>query len=299
MSEEKLLQNCRLCNSPKIRLVLKRDDVHIFRCFDCGIVFLGNELDEKAIEDLYKYYSPTGISNYLSPVTKLSYERLLAGFEKYRKNNRLIDVGCGAGHFMQCAAEKDWRADGTEISDEAIEIARGKRQNIIKGDIASLDLEKEKYDVATLFELMEHAVNPEGIIKKLSYIIRPGGLVYMTTPNYNSITRRLLGNRWGIFHKEHIFYFTPNKLKEILNKHGFRIKSVKTENLSLREALRVFKRSDALNTARIYEKQENLRELTEKNIPFSTLKKAINFILNIFGAGETIYITAQKKAEVS
>ncbi len=293
MHAEKTVQNCRICKSTRIKPVYKKGDLFIFKCLNCKAVFLGNQLDEKTIKGLYRYYGHSTFSNRISPTTKLHYERLLDSFKRYRKNNTIIDVGCGAGHFMQSVTERNWAVDGTEISDEAIRIASQRKQRVIKGDITSLDLAKEKYDIATLFELMEHALDPEGIIKKLCYIIRPGGLVYVTTPNYNSIMRRLLGNRWGIFHKEHIFYFTPNKLKEILNKHGFRIKSVKTENLSLREVLRVFKRSDALNSAKVYEKQENLRELTEKNILFSTLKKAINFILNIFGAGETIYITAQ------
>lgn len=294
MLQEKLLQNCRICNSTRISLVYKTEDLFIFKCLNCKAVFLGNQLDEKTIKSLYGYYGHSTFSDRISPTTKLHYERLLDSFKRQRKNNAIIDVGCGAGHFMQCAAEKNWKIDGTEISDEAIKIARGKRQNVIKGDIASLDLEKEKYDIATLFELIEHVFDPEGMIKKLSYIVRSGGLVYMTTPNYNSITRRILGNRWGIFHKEHIFYFTPRDLAQLLNKHGFKIKSVRTENLSLREALRVFKRSDSLNTAKIYEKQENIRNLTEKNILFSALKKTINFILNIFRAGETIYITTQK-----
>ena len=298
-AQERILQECRLCKSTRIKYLLKKDNALIFKCRDCGMVFLGNDMDEESIKGLYRYYSSTGFSNFLSPVTKLRYEKLLDGFEKYRKNNRLIDVGCGAGYFMLSASKRGWQAEGAEVSDEAVKVAREKGQKVFKGNIRELDLGNKKYDVAVLMELMEHASDPEGIVKKLSEILRPGAGIYITTPNFNSIIRRLLGNRWGIFHKEHIFYFTPNKLKEILNKHGFRIESTKTENLSLREVLRVFKRSDTLNTARIYEKQENLRELTEKNIIFSALKKAINFILNIFGAGETIYITAQKKAEVS
>jgi len=294
MHAEKTLQNCRLCKSPEIKFILKKDDVLIFKCRDCGMVFLGNDMDEESIKELYKYYSPTGFSNHLSPVTKIRYEKLLDGFEKYRKNNRLIDIGCGAGYFILSASKRDWEAEGTEISDEAIKLVEAKGRRVFKGDIASLDLEKDKYDVAILMELLEHASNPERIIRKLSEILRPGGGIYITTPNFNSITRRLLGNRWGIFNKEHFFYLMPRILSSILKKHGFRIKKIRTENLSLIEISRLFKKSKSFDIKKSYEKQEHVRDLTERKPFFSILKRLANFFLNIFKIGDTIYILAEK-----
>lgn len=294
MSQEKTLQNCRLCKSRRIKNLLKKDSALIFKCRDCGIVFLGNELNEKSIEDLYKYYSSTGFSNYLSPVTKLRYEKLLDGFEKYRKNNRLIDIGCGAGYFMLAASKKGWQVEGIEISDEAIKLSEEKGQKVFKGDVDSLDLEKNKYDVAILTELLEHARNPEAIIKRLCYILRPGGIAYLTTPNYEGLTRRLAGSRWGMFNMEHMFYFTPKILTSILKRHGFNIKKIKTENLLLIEISKLFRKTKPFDFKKGYEKQEKVRELTERNIFFSVAKKLANLILNILRLGDTIYIVAEK-----
>ena len=298
MAQEQILQNCRLCNSPRIRSVLKRDDLCIFRCIDCGVVFLGNDLDERDIKGLYKYYGYSAFSNYLSPVTKIRYEKLLDSFERYRKNNTIIDVGCGAGYFMLSASKRGWQTDGTEISEEAIKLAEEKGQHVFKGDIASLDLGKDKYDIAALFELVEHASNPEDIIKKLSSVLRPLGLIYITTPNYNSLTRRLLGNRWSLFHKEHLFYYTDKTLKAILEKYGFRIKMIRTENISLMESSKIFKRGKRFDFTKSYEKQERIRTLTEKRPFFSIMKRLANFILNIFKIGDSIYILAEKTSAI-
>ena len=296
MAQDRILRNCRLCNSPHIRSVLKRDDLCIFRCVDCGVVFLGNDLDESDIKGLYKYYGYSAFSNYLSPTTKIRYEKLLDSFERYRKNNTIIDVGCGAGYFMLSASTRGWQADGTEISEEAITLAEAKGQRVFKGDIASLDLGKDKYDIATLFELMEHASNPEDIIKKLSYILRPSGLIYITTPNYNSLTRLLLGNRWSWFHKEHLFYFTDKTLKAILEKYGFRIKTIRTENIALMEISKIFKRGKHPDFTKSYETQERIRALAEKRPLFSIMKRLANFILNIFKIGDSIYILGNSSA---
>jgi len=291
---EKTLQDCRLCKSSKTSSILEKDDVYIFKCLDCGIVFLGNELNQEAIKDLYKYYAHNAFSNHLSPVTRVHYERLLDGFEKYRKNNTILDVGCGAGYFMVSAAGRGWQVEGTEISDEAITLSEEKGQRAFKGDITGLGLEREKYDIAVLMELLEHASDPEGIVRRLMDLLRRGGGIYITTPNFNGISRRLLGNRWGMFGKEHLFYFTPKILASLLEKRGFRIKKIRTENLFLIEISKLFKGPRSFNISKGYERQERLRDLTEKNIIFSIMKNIANFILNIFKAGDTIYITAEK-----
>lgn len=118
------------------------------------------------------------------------------------------------------------------------------------------------------------------------------GLVYITTPNYNSLTRRLFGNSWNWFHKEHLFYFTDKTLKAFLEKYGFRIKMVRTENIFLMEISKIFKRGKNFDFTKNYEKQEWVRALTEKRPLFSVMKRLANLILNIFGIGDTIYILA-------
>ncbi|OIO79735.1 MAG: hypothetical protein COZ98_05720 [Candidatus Omnitrophica bacterium CG_4_8_14_3_um_filter_43_15] len=291
---EAVLKNCRFCESGKIRRVFKREDIYIFRCLDCGTVFLGNDLNEEAIKALYEYYGHSTYSDEISPITKLRYEEILDDFEKYRKNNRIIDIGCGAGDFMLSAANRGWQADGTEIAEEAIKLAASKGLEVIEGDAAFLELDKDRYDIATLSGVMEHVSDPEAIVSKIEHIVRPGGIIYITTPNYNDITRIILGKRWGVFHKEHLFYFTAGNLASLLKKHNFKIKKARTESLMLREILRIFKKGRPLDDAGICQRQEEARGLIEKSVVFSALKGVINFILNIFRVGGTIYITAEK-----
>jgi len=61
------------------------------------------------------------------------------------------------------------------------------------------------------------------------------------------------------------------------------------------EASKVFKKSASSDFAKSYKRQEQLRELTEKRLVFSIAKRLANFILNIFGIGDTIYILAERK----
>jgi len=255
---------------------------------------LGNKINDQAIKNLYSYYARNKALNELSPITRLRYEKILDVLEKYRISNKVIDVGCGAGHFIMCAVEKGWQVDGSEISDEAIKLVKNKGYSIFKGDIASIDLEKEKYDAVTLFEFIEHAADPDGIIAKLSYALRPGGVIYITTPNYNSLTRKILGNRWGVFHMEHQFYYTPKVLISILKKHNFKILKLKTENLSVNEIMNIFKRQPNSDDLKCCSRRESVRHLIEYNILFFAIKKLINFFLNMCKAGETIYVFAVK-----
>lgn len=288
---------CHLCESKKIGPIFKKKDLHMFKCRNCGIVFLGDEISAESVRDLYSYYGYNELSNRLSSVTKCRYEKILNDLERYRKTNSIIDVGCGAGYFLKCATSRGWQADGSEISDGAVKLSEEKGQSVIKGDITVLNIEKGKYDVATLFEFIEHAADPCATVRKMSYILRPGGAIYITTPNYDSLTRKILRARWGTFHKEHLFYFTTKSLVSLLGRYGFKVVKIKTENLSLREILRVFKASDSLDEHKIYERQEYIRHLIERRGPLLAVKKMINFWLSISKMGETIYIYAEKSPQ--
>lgn len=295
--QQQVLQCCRLCKSSKIKAIFKKEDIFIFKCLDCKVIFLGNELDDFSIKELYKYYCSSQKSYNLSPITKLRYEKLLDTFEKYRKNNNIMDVGCGAGHFLLSASNRHWNSEGTEISDEAIKVASEKKQSVFKGDISFLKLKGNNYDVVTLFEVLEHAPDPEGIIRKIEFILRPGGLCYITTPNFNGIARYLLKAKWGMFHREHFFYFKPKDLVRILLKYNFKVKGIKTENIFLAEIMKLLKKQKVPIDKKhvIFQRQEYVRKLAEEKPFFSALKKFINFFLNALKIGDTIYIFAEKR----
>jgi 2-polyprenyl-3-methyl-5-hydroxy-6-metoxy-1,4-benzoquinol methylase len=159
------------------------------KCMDCNFVFASSI---PTIEELIAHYNTYTRDDYLSPITIKRYHEILDGFEQYRKTNKLIDVGCGIGYFLEVAKERGWEVYGTEYSERLIGLLREKGITIHEGQLNSKNYEEDFFDVVTSFEVIEHINNPISEINQIGKLIRKGGLVYITTPNFNSLLRRRL-----------------------------------------------------------------------------------------------------------
>jgi len=107
---------CLICKSQKIKQLSDYyESKGLVKCEKCGFVYM-----EKipTIEDLNSHYETYSYSSeqYLSPLTIESYNVLLDEFEKYRKTNKILDVGCGRGFFLTQAKKRGWEVYGTEYT---------------------------------------------------------------------------------------------------------------------------------------------------------------------------------------
>ncbi|MBV9226395.1 MAG: class I SAM-dependent methyltransferase [Acidobacteriaceae bacterium] len=76
-------------------------------------------------------------------------------------------------------------------------------------------------------DLIEHVQNPRGLLAKVHELLRPGGVAMIMTPDFASLTRKLMGKHWTHFKLEHVFYFTPNAIQRLAVSTGFRVLSIK------------------------------------------------------------------------
>ena len=130
-------------------------------------------------------------------------------------------------------------------------------------------------------------------LKHIHKFLRPGGLLYITTPNFNSLTRFILGAKWRIFHIEHICYFTSGYIMRLLRQIGFSKIGIKSGNLSLIEIKSGFFTAGNENKdAR--DKEQIFRNKIEHSIFLRLSKYLCNILLNLFKSGDTLYVYAEK-----
>ena len=92
-----------------------------------------------------------------------------------------------------------------------------------KGSLNQGDFGDDYFDVITSFEVIEHINEPTQDLDCVKSIVRKGGLVYVTTPNFNSISRSILGSRWNVVeYPEHLCYYTPDTLSRLFKNKGFK-----------------------------------------------------------------------------
>lgn len=208
---------------------------------------------------------------------------LLKKFEKYRVNNNIIDIGAGDGHFIARAKNNNWNAFATEFDDKSVELCRQKNVIVHQGKLNADNYNTGFFDVIFSSEVIEHINNPIEEIKSFHKILRKDGLVYVTTPNLNSISHKLLKDKWNIFHyPEHLCYYTPKTLQKLFRDNGFKKLSIETTGFSPQRFYQ------SLGNKQAGKNDEGLRNKTENKFIWKALKNSINAFLNITKTGDAM-----------
>jgi 2-polyprenyl-3-methyl-5-hydroxy-6-metoxy-1,4-benzoquinol methylase len=264
---------------------------YLVRCMLCGFVFCQRK---PSIEELKSHYSLYPRANDISNITKKRYAALLDSFEPYRKTNNIIDVGCGDGYFLESAKERKWNVFGTEFTSKAIDICQQKGIEMTASPLDPKHYSPDFFDVITSFEVIEHLNTPVSELASFKDILRKGGIVYVTTPNLNSISRNFLKSRWNVIqYPEHLSYYTTQTLTALFRQFNFKCIQITTNGISINR----FKASTLpANSTRAFSNyDESLRQKAEDEIIFEFVKAGINAALNILRKGDAIKAFFQKQ----
>jgi 2-polyprenyl-3-methyl-5-hydroxy-6-metoxy-1,4-benzoquinol methylase len=277
-----LREACPVCSGAHLRQLPGYSHASLTRCRGCGLTF-SDRLPSDS--ELSEHYDDYGHAWFDSPITRIRYRELLTSFDRYRKTNRLFDLGCGAGFFLDEARSAGWEVYGNEFSQHAIKMARAKGLDVLEGAITHDAFPPGTFDVVTAFEVFEHLRDPTEVSNIIAHLLRPGGLLYCTTPNFNALSRRLLRARWSVIeYPEHLVYYTPRTIKRWLERDGFAVNRVTTSGLSfarLRAGMPVPSETSSYG-------DEGLREAAERSRALGYAKRSVNLGLGLLGAGDTL-----------
>ena len=277
--------SCIICKSKSLKQLEEYKSSYLCKCLSCSFVFANKIPTTLELELHYQGYTR---DDYLSPITIKRYHELLDQFENYRKTNKLLDVGCGIGYFLEEAKKRGWEVYGTEYTEEAIEICSNKGISMQKGVLAPSNYDLESFDIITSFEVIEHINNPREELDNFHKLLRKGGITYVTTPNFNSILRYRLKSAYNVIcYPEHLSYYTPKTLKKVFIQSGLKAKKTTTTGFSFTR----LKTSKGRSNQPIISNQsddEKIRNLAESSKLVGALKVTINQLLTFFGLGDNL-----------
>jgi len=296
MSEYPEHSKCPVSGSSDLRPMKGYEQHFLVKSYPLGFVFSQRIPSEKELTDHYDTY---GRDDYYSPLTRKRYHELLDIFEPHRKTNKILDIGSGIGYFLEEAISRGWEAYGTEYADKAIDICSAKGIHMKQGKLNSEWYEKESFDIITSFEVIEHINDPNEEMEKIRSLLRKGGLLYITTPNFNAIERLLLKGEYNVIvYPEHLSYYTPYTLNYLLKHHGFKKKSLQTTGVSLSRIISSREPGSNYNENRPVSPlttDERLRNSIEGNRLLIIAKHIFNRVLSIAKIGNSLKALYQKE----
>lgn len=231
---------CNFCQSINIEKLFFKQGFYYAECQNCGLVFIYPQLSHDFLE---KVYNGTQSQDFFFKEILLDFcethqisaysdrlQRIAAHLDDHVPHGkRLLDIGCAAGNFITLAQTQGWQVVGLELNRDYVAYARKERQLDVRNcsveDLVEEDT--ELFNVVTMWDVPEHLYDPVGAFRAVSKLIKPGGVLAITTINHNCINAKLLQKDWRYYITPiHVYSFTPELLTRILASVGLQSQQI-------------------------------------------------------------------------
>lgn len=225
---------CPVCGSDKCvdyycanqLLVINTDNTFLpvklwMKCNDCGNLFAYN-FPIKSMSLINGHYTKNENESFIQPQHSMRvFGDILNRCKEYSNGRSYLEVGIGLGEMMAAALEMGFDVDAVEICREDCErIYSVLGVNIMLGDFLDIDISK-RYDVIIMGDVLEHMLHPEKAIKKALSLLNEDGVLWVSTPNYNSgFTRMMKFNDPMWNQKNHYTYFSYETILPLIERYG-------------------------------------------------------------------------------
>lgn len=153
-----------------------------------------------------------------------------------RPPGRLLDVGCGVGDLASTFRRHGWSVSGIDPSESACEHAAARGIEMHRGTLADAPWAPETFDAIVFNHSLEHIPRPAAALERAARLLKPGGVLAVGVPNFESWQRRLFGSRWfQLDLPRHLQHFSTRTLTELVERVGLHVTG--TTTLSMRPSL--------------------------------------------------------------
>ncbi len=225
--------NCPNCDCNDTRQAFIKGQFSYYNCSVCDTLFVNPRPPQHVIDRFYLVSKAVAAStqslmdneagrkkHIFIPRTKLILKVLK---EMKRQTGKLLEVGCSIGTFLDIIKdESDFCVEGIDPSQKACATALSRGLKVYQTTLENFKPPKSKYDVVLNFETIEHILSPYNFLIKINNLLKKGGYVVFTTPNYHGFDMMVLGKYYKNIHAPcHLNYFNVDTINKLLARTGF------------------------------------------------------------------------------
>jgi 2-polyprenyl-3-methyl-5-hydroxy-6-metoxy-1,4-benzoquinol methylase len=233
--------DCPLCSAGTNAPLFAKRGYTFVRCDSCRLVFSNPQVDEALVLERHAgaasadLWAEVLLSERQLELDRPKFSTILDELEPHRGGGKLLDVGCSIGVFLDLARDRGWEGLGLELGGRALQHAREVLGlDVLDAPLSEAGLEPDSFDVVTVLSVLEHTNDPRALLRDVARVLRPGGALYVITPNVESLACRVLHERAATFDgRNHLIYFSPETLRDVLRREGFEPRSLRTKVSSL------------------------------------------------------------------
>ena len=173
-----------------------------------------NDQQKSLIDKIYKYIKNYSLNKKLHLIDSLNTE-----------HKNLLDIGAGTGDFVKKMISTSWNAQGIEPNIEARKLAQNKNIQLHKD---FKPVEDNRYDVITLWHVLEHLPNLEDQIIKITSLLKTNGYLIVAVPNYKSYDAQHYQQFWAAYDTpRHLWHFSRNSIHQLFSNHNMELVQIK------------------------------------------------------------------------
>lgn len=214
------------------------------RCTACGQLM--SRIRESAYLESMRQFDQAGFNRIGEHEAERRFNVARRRLERVRKllgksamDIRVLDVGCSRGSFLQAGNKLGFQMEGVEPAASVAADARASGLKVHTGLLEDIRFSAATFDALTLFEVVEHLKEPLSLLAECGRVLKPGGVLLISTGNAASWTVRFMRERWDYFHiaKDggHISFFTPSSIALLAKRAGFDVIRIETSRVKFYE----------------------------------------------------------------
>lgn len=223
-------RKCPVCNSSRKAKIFDKSGGVYVKCDLCKMIYLDPVFKDSALTEYYRALN-TGqgdiVANESEFYTKI-YTLGLERIKEFKSGGDVLDIGCSTGFFLDIMRKNGWGTTGVELGVTEAGICEKKGHKVYVEGLENVSFNK-KFDVVTLWDVFEHIKEPTKYLKAISRILKKTGIIFIQTPNSQSIAARIMHEKCNVFDGvEHVSLYCPETLMLVAKKANYKIKNITT-----------------------------------------------------------------------